>query len=55
MPRDKSEAVNRRRTDNTIKKDQRTNHDPQNTTKKTKDLETRTPIRTAVKLVVDEG
>jgi hypothetical protein len=48
----KSEAVNRRRTDNTMakRKSTRTNNDLQNTTQKTNDRATRTPLKTKVEL-----
>ena len=39
-------AVNRSRTENTMAKGQRTNNDPKNTTQKTKDRATRTPLLT---------
>jgi hypothetical protein len=39
-------VVNRRRTENTITKGQRTNNDPQNTTQKPKDRATRIPLLT---------
>jgi len=41
----KLEAVYRRRTDNTMANRKRTNNDLQNTTQKTKDRATRTPIK----------
>ena len=37
IPKGQSEAVNRRKTDNTMVKRKRTNNDLQNTTQKTKD------------------
>ena len=48
----KSEAVNRRRTDNTMakRKSTRTNNDLQNTTHKTNDRATRTPLKTKAEL-----
>jgi hypothetical protein len=51
IPKRKSEAVNRRRTDNSIfkrKKDKRTNKNLQNITQKAKDRATRTPLNTGV-------
>ena len=41
-----SEAVNRRSTDNTMVKRKRTNNDLKNTTHKTNDRATRTPLAT---------
>ena len=49
MPKEKSEAVNRRRTDNTMVKRKRTNNYLQNITLKTKDQATRTPLNTKSK------
>ena len=40
-----SEAVNRRKTDNTMATKKRTNHNLQNITQKTKDRATRTPLK----------
>jgi hypothetical protein len=39
-----SESVNQKRTDNTMAKRKRSNNDLQNTTQKTKDRATRTPL-----------
>ena len=49
-----SEAVNRRRTDNTMVKRKRTNTDLQNTTQKTEDRSTRTPLKQVVNPGVPE-
>jgi len=47
--KEESESVSRRMTDNTmvkIKKDKRTNNEPQNTTQTIKDRAARTPLKT---------
>jgi hypothetical protein len=46
IPKGQSEAVNRRRTDNTMAKRKRTNYDLQNIHRKLKDRVTRTPLKT---------
>ena len=56
IPKRKSEAVNLRRTDNSIfkrKKDKRTNKDLQNFTQNAKDRTTRTPLNTGVELTLN--
>ena len=51
----KSEAINRRRTDNAIPKIKRTNNDLQNTTQKTKDRGVRTQLETGGELMCFGG
>ena len=46
-----SESVNRRRTNNIMVKGKRTNNDLQNTTQKTKDRVTPTPLKTGGELM----
>ena len=54
IPKGQSEAVNRRKTDNTMVKRKRTNNDLQNTTQKTKDWATQTPQKTGLNSGVSE-
>jgi hypothetical protein len=50
IPKGKSEAVKRRRTDTTMAKRKRTNNDLQNITQKSKDQAKQTPLKTGGEL-----